>query len=177
MYNVKRTQVANCVITKYLRATDITVVETSSLSLVIAEAETVAYWLCAKREEIKCNKQLGLAIEIENGKWGHEMRNILYNFGFPFLLTGNGEASWCFSQIKGALDDDVTDADIISCVEFNHDGELLATGDKGGRVVIFQVKTKQFFLFIYRTNNNPWLCFWFVAWSRLEKRQSKKRRI
>ena len=31
-------------------------------------------------------------------------------------------------------------ADIISCVEFNQDGELLATGDKGGRVVIFQVK-------------------------------------
>lgn len=72
------------------------------------------------------------------------MRNILYNFGSPFLSTGNGEASWCFSQIKGALDDDVTDADIISCVEFNHDGELLATGDKGGRVVIFQVRNKQF---------------------------------
>lgn len=32
----------------------------------------------------------------------------------------------------------MTEADIISCVEFNHDGELLATGDKGGRVVIFQ---------------------------------------
>ena len=29
-------------------------------------------------------------------------------------------------------------ADIISAVEFNHDGEFLATGDKGGRVVIFQ---------------------------------------
>ena len=29
-------------------------------------------------------------------------------------------------------------ADIISTVEFNHDGELLATGDKGGRIVIFQ---------------------------------------
>nr|XP_054765797.1 serine/threonine-protein phosphatase 2A 55 kDa regulatory subunit B delta isoform-like [Lytechinus pictus] len=29
-------------------------------------------------------------------------------------------------------------ADIISTCEFNHDGELLATGDKGGRVVIFQ---------------------------------------
>ena len=43
------------------------------------------------------------------------------------------------SQVKGAVDeDDVTEADIISCVEFNHDGELLATGDKGGRVVIFQ---------------------------------------
>uniref|UniRef100_S4RP31 Protein phosphatase 2, regulatory subunit B, beta a n=1 Tax=Petromyzon marinus TaxID=7757 RepID=S4RP31_PETMA len=29
-------------------------------------------------------------------------------------------------------------ADIISTVEFNHTGDLLATGDKGGRVVIFQ---------------------------------------
>ena len=29
-------------------------------------------------------------------------------------------------------------ADIISCVEFSQDGNLLATGDKGGRVVIFQ---------------------------------------
>uniref|UniRef100_A0A4W5LB94 Protein phosphatase 2, regulatory subunit B, beta a n=1 Tax=Hucho hucho TaxID=62062 RepID=A0A4W5LB94_9TELE len=29
-------------------------------------------------------------------------------------------------------------ADIISTVEFNPSGELLATGDKGGRVVVFQ---------------------------------------
>lgn len=29
-------------------------------------------------------------------------------------------------------------ADIISTVEFNSTGELLATGDKGGRVVVFQ---------------------------------------
>lgn len=54
-------------------------------------------------------------------------------------IVGHGETSWCFSQVKGALNDDVTDADVISCVEFNHDGDLLATGDKGGRVVIFQV--------------------------------------
>jgi len=54
------------------------------------------------------------------------------------FIGGNGETQWCFSQVKGTLDDDVTEADIISCVEFNHDGELLATGDKGGRVVIFQ---------------------------------------
>ncbi len=61
-------------------------------------------------------------------------------------FLGHGETSWCFSQVKGALDDDVTDADadVISCVEFSHDGDLLATGDKGGRVVIFQVS----FLFI-----------------------------
>ena len=32
----------------------------------------------------------------------------------------------------------LTLADIISYIEFNRDGELLATGDKGGRVVIFQ---------------------------------------
>eukprot|EP00091_Calanus_sinicus_P008469 TRINITY_DN2056_c0_g1_i5.p1 TRINITY_DN2056_c0_g1~~TRINITY_DN2056_c0_g1_i5.p1 ORF type:complete len:299 (-),score=57.90 TRINITY_DN2056_c0_g1_i5:52-948(-) len=53
-------------------------------------------------------------------------------------ITGNSDIQWCFSQVKGTLDDDVTEADIISCVEFNQDGELLATGDKGGRVVIFQ---------------------------------------
>ncbi|XP_025051120.1 protein phosphatase 2, regulatory subunit B, gamma isoform X2 [Alligator sinensis] len=34
--------------------------------------------------------------------------------------------------------EDGVGADIISTVEFNHTGELLATGDKGGRVVIFQ---------------------------------------
>ncbi|XP_025901953.1 serine/threonine-protein phosphatase 2A 55 kDa regulatory subunit B beta isoform isoform X1 [Nothoprocta perdicaria] len=45
---------------------------------------------------------------------------------------------WCFSQVKGTIDIGVTEADIISTVEFNHTGELLATGDKGGRVVIFQ---------------------------------------
>lgn len=63
---------------------------------------------------------------------------------FFFFFKGNGEIPWCFSQIKGALDDDVTDADIISCVEFNHNGDLLATGDKGGRVVIFQVSVSHY---------------------------------
>jgi len=57
----------------------------------------------------------------------------------PKTIRGNGgELQWCFSQVKGTVEDDVTEADIISCVEFNSDGELLATGDKGGRVVIFQ---------------------------------------
>ncbi len=52
--------------------------------------------------------------------------------------SGSNDIQWCFSQVKGTLEDDVTEADIISCVEFNQDGDLLATGDKGGRVVIFQ---------------------------------------
>jgi len=29
-------------------------------------------------------------------------------------------------------------ADVIAAVQFNHDGEYLATGDKGGRVVLFE---------------------------------------
>lgn len=67
---------------------------------------------------------------------------VFYNFIPLYFPAGYGDTStWCFSQIKGALDDDVTDADIISCVEFNGDGDLLATGDKGGRVVIFQVSS------------------------------------
>lgn len=42
-----------------------------------------------------------------------------------------------FAQLKGSLDSDSSESDIISCLEFNDDGELLATGDKDGRVVIF----------------------------------------
>jgi serine/threonine-protein phosphatase 2A regulatory subunit B len=40
--------------------------------------------------------------------------------------------------VKGTTEDEINEADIISTVEFNEDGELLATGDKGGRIVIFQ---------------------------------------
>uniref|UniRef100_A0A7I4KEY9 Serine/threonine-protein phosphatase 2A 55 kDa regulatory subunit B n=1 Tax=Brugia malayi TaxID=6279 RepID=A0A7I4KEY9_BRUMA len=51
--------------------------------------------------------------------------------------TSDGDGiHWHFSQVKGNIEPD--GADIISCVEFSHDGEFLATGDKGGRVVIFQ---------------------------------------
>ncbi|XP_074602737.1 protein phosphatase 2 regulatory subunit tws [Brevipalpus obovatus] len=51
----------------------------------------------------------------------------------------SSDIQWTFEQLKGLIDiPDITDADIISCVEFNDTGDLLATGDKGGRVVIFQ---------------------------------------
>ncbi|KAF5918139.1 hypothetical protein HPG69_018480 [Diceros bicornis minor] len=46
---------------------------------------------------------------------------------------GGNDTQWYFSQVKGAIDDVVAEADIISAVEFYHSGELLATGDKGGR--------------------------------------------
>ncbi|XP_030797360.1 serine/threonine-protein phosphatase 2A 55 kDa regulatory subunit B delta isoform isoform X3 [Rhinopithecus roxellana] len=52
--------------------------------------------------------------------------------------AGGNDFQWCFSQVKGAIDEDVAEADVISTVEFNYSGDLLATGDKGGRVVIFQ---------------------------------------
>lgn len=47
-------------------------------------------------------------------------------------------AEFQFAQVKGSLEDDSDTQDTISCVEFNENGDLLATGDKGGRVVVFQ---------------------------------------
>ncbi|KAK2705458.1 serine/threonine-protein phosphatase 2A 55 kDa regulatory subunit B delta isoform-like [Artemia franciscana] len=75
------------------------------------------------------------------------------------MAVNGNEIQWCFSQVKGSLDDEVTDADIISCVEFNHDGELLATGDKGGRVVIFQRDQSSRGSFPRRTDYNVYSTF------------------
>jgi hypothetical protein len=43
----------------------------------------------------------------------------------------------CAAGDKGDVED-ITEADIISTVEFDHTGNYLATGDKGGRVVLFE---------------------------------------
>ncbi|KAG7665489.1 CDC55 [[Candida] subhashii] len=58
------------------------------------------------------------------------------------------DETWKFSQCFGDKGDieNITEADIISTVEFDHTGDFLATGDKGGRVVLFernQSKKKQ----------------------------------
>jgi hypothetical protein len=58
-------------------------------------------------------------------------------------MAGAGRGNyirWWFSQVKGAAGDDAAEVDIISTVECNHSGVLLATGDKGESVVIFQQK-------------------------------------
>ncbi|EJT46798.1 protein phosphatase 2A regulatory B subunit [Trichosporon asahii var. asahii CBS 8904] len=50
------------------------------------------------------------------------------------------QSQWRFAQCfgdKGEVED-ITEADIISTVEFDHTGDYLATGDKGGRVVLFE---------------------------------------
>ncbi|GBL48725.1 protein_phosphatase_PP2A_regulatory_subunit_B [Candidozyma auris] len=48
--------------------------------------------------------------------------------------------NWKFSQCFGDKGDieNITEADIISTVEFDSTGTFLATGDKGGRVVLFE---------------------------------------
>ncbi|KAK9239395.1 WD40-repeat-containing domain protein [Lipomyces kononenkoae] len=48
--------------------------------------------------------------------------------------------TWKFAQCFGDKGDteDITEADIISTVDFDSTGNYLATGDKGGRVVLFE---------------------------------------
>ncbi|ODV94135.1 hypothetical protein PACTADRAFT_51020 [Pachysolen tannophilus NRRL Y-2460] len=48
--------------------------------------------------------------------------------------------NWKFSQCFGDKGDieNITEADIISTVGFDHTGDFLATGDRGGRVVLFE---------------------------------------
>lgn len=55
------------------------------------------------------------------------------------LGAGSG-AEWGFSQCFGdkADADELTDADIVTVVQFNETGEYLATGDRGGRIVVFR---------------------------------------
>lgn len=50
------------------------------------------------------------------------------------------DETWKFSQCFGDKGDveNITEADIILTVEFDHQGDFLATGDKGGRVVLFE---------------------------------------
>lgn len=58
---------------------------------------------------------------------------------------------WRFSQVFGEKlesDVEVQDSDVITAVEFDERGQHLATGDRGGRIVIFQEnlskKTKEY---------------------------------
>eukprot|EP00879_Flechtneria_rotunda_P008772 GHRR01009187.1.p1 GENE.GHRR01009187.1~~GHRR01009187.1.p1 ORF type:complete len:266 (+),score=63.77 GHRR01009187.1:466-1263(+) len=52
---------------------------------------------------------------------------------------------WQFLQCFGERTpgEEVQDADVISAVEFDGDGSYLATGDKGGRVVLFEKVSTQ----------------------------------
>ncbi|EFN53177.1 hypothetical protein CHLNCDRAFT_7738, partial [Chlorella variabilis] len=54
--------------------------------------------------------------------------------------AGAEPLEWHFSQVFGERSpgEEVQEADIISAVEFDHSGDYLATGDQGGRVVLFE---------------------------------------
>ncbi|KAH0849984.1 hypothetical protein HID58_095887 [Brassica napus] len=47
---------------------------------------------------------------------------------------------WRFSQVFGerSAGEEVQEVDVISAIEFDHSGDHLATGDRGGRVVLFE---------------------------------------
>ena len=47
---------------------------------------------------------------------------------------------WRFGQCFGEkdADEEFSDADVLSAVEFDTTGNYLATGDKGGRIVVFE---------------------------------------
>lgn len=51
-----------------------------------------------------------------------------------------GSPLWRFGQCFGEkdADEEFSDADVLSAVEFDDTGTFLATGDKGGRIVVFQ---------------------------------------
>lgn len=56
------------------------------------------------------------------------------------MVDEGSSQHWKFAQCFGDKGDieDITEADIISTVEFDHTGDYLASGDKGGRVVLFE---------------------------------------
>lgn len=49
-------------------------------------------------------------------------------------------------------------ADIISAVEFDETGHYLATGDKGGRVVLFERNDAVRFIYPFFCSNNGFPC-------------------
>mmetsp|Transcript_3567 Transcript_3567/g.12790 ORF Transcript_3567/g.12790 Transcript_3567/m.12790 type:complete len:535 (+) Transcript_3567:264-1868(+) len=59
----------------------------------------------------------------------------------PDAAEGVPGLPWRFSQVFGECmpGEEVQDADIISAVEFDRTGQQLATGDRGGRVVLFEM--------------------------------------
>jgi len=55
--------------------------------------------------------------------------------------TKSSLTDWRLSQVFGgdkAPEEEIPEADIVSCIQFNETGEYLAAGDKGGRIVIFE---------------------------------------
>jgi serine/threonine-protein phosphatase 2A regulatory subunit B len=74
---------------------------------------------CSAADPVRCFGDKGDVEDITEG-----------NYQLPSHSAGQSTPS--------ASTDMCTPADIISTVEFDHTGNYLATGDKGGRVVLFE---------------------------------------
>lgn len=46
---------------------------------------------------------------------------------------------WYIRQVKDSASEDIADGDNFTCIEFNHSGDLIAAGDKSGRVTIYHL--------------------------------------
>ncbi|EPS59255.1 hypothetical protein M569_15553, partial [Genlisea aurea] len=60
--------------------------------------------------------------------------------GAPAAAGPPSPLEWKFSQVFGerTAGEEVQEVDIISAIEFDKSGDHLATGDRGGRVVLFE---------------------------------------
>jgi serine/threonine-protein phosphatase 2A regulatory subunit B len=76
------------------------------------------------------------------GEGGNDVGNTSDSIGSLELgsRSRTRQFEWSFSQVFGerSPEEDVLEADMISAVEFDHTGDYLATGDHGGRVVLFE---------------------------------------
>jgi len=60
-------------------------------------------------------------------------------------MSSSDNLEWKFSQTFGetrTVVDDSTDADVVSALEFSENGDFLAVGDRGGRIVLFEREEK-----------------------------------
>lgn len=105
---------------------------------------------------MSCVRVIVLGVTSDTARQCNVCNNKTSNKQYEFFLIHSTKTSHCYFSLNGHVcmcirvfqpyvkyyivlsSSFVFPADIISCVEFNHDGDLLATGDKGGRVVIFQ---------------------------------------
>ena len=81
---------------------------------------------------------LKASLELADDEEGpsHGLAFLQLDFLFPSCSASRRYTESLFSVLFIFLI--VTTADIISTVEFDHTGDYLATGDKGGRVVLFE---------------------------------------
>jgi serine/threonine-protein phosphatase 2A regulatory subunit B len=58
----------------------------------------------------------------------------------PAAAGSSQQLEWKFAQVFGerTAGEEVQEVDIISAIEFDRTGDHLATGDRGGRVVLFE---------------------------------------